>query len=85
MGYLPQLLKKIGLSFHKAVTILIKRDNEKRRIWIQQTLPEIYQKKIKEGWRIFWQDEVGFQTEGTLASLLFSLFCTPYSFITPFK
>jgi transposase len=67
VGYLPQLLKKIGLSFHKAVTILIKRDNEKRRIWIQQTLPEIYQKKFKEGWRIFWQDEVGFQTEGTLA------------------
>jgi len=27
---------------------------------------EIYRKKINEGWRIFYQDEVGFQTEGTL-------------------
>jgi transposase len=29
VGYLPQLLNKLGLSFHKAVTTLIKRDSEK--------------------------------------------------------
>jgi transposase len=55
------------LSFHKAETPLIKRDSEKRRVWIQETLPGIYRKKIEAGWRIFYQDEVGFQTEGTLA------------------
>ena len=64
--YLPELLGKIGLSYHKAVHNLIKKDNEKRREWIQEKLPEIYRKKIEEGWRIFYQDEVGFQTEGTL-------------------
>jgi transposase len=67
VGYLPQLLNKLGLSFHKAETTLIKRDSEKRRTWIQETLPEIYRQKIEAGWRIFYQDEVGFQTEGTLA------------------
>lgn len=64
--YIPELLGKIGLSYHKAIHYLIKKDNEKRRKWIQEKLPEIYRKKIEEGWRIFYQDEVGFQTEGTL-------------------
>lgn len=57
----------IGLSFHKAVHTLIQRDNEKRKKWIQETLLELYADKVAEGWRIFFQDEVGFQTEGTLA------------------
>jgi transposase len=64
--YIPELLKQIGLSYHKAVHHLIKKNNEKRRQWIQEKLPEIYGKKIEEGWRIFYQDEVGFQSEGTL-------------------
>lgn len=65
--YLPELLKTIGLSFHKAVHYLVKRNEEKRAKWIKEKLPEIYSEYIKNGWRIFFQDEVGFQTEGTLA------------------
>lgn len=65
--YLPELMKKIDLSFHKAVHYLVKKDEKKRSIWIKEKLPEIYKEHIKEGWRIFYQDEVGFQTEGTLA------------------
>jgi transposase len=65
--YLPELLKKIGLSFHKAVHYLVKRNEEKRSEWIKDKLPKIYEDHIKEGWRIFFQDEVGFQTQGTLA------------------
>lgn len=65
--YLPEILKKLGLSFHKAVHYLIKRDSEKRREWIKTILPQIYQDKIRNGWRVFYQDEVGFQSEGTLA------------------
>jgi transposase len=68
VGYLPELLRNLGLSFRKAVTFLIKRDNEKRREWLQEKLPTIFRQKIEEGWRIFYQDEVGFQTEGTLAA-----------------
>lgn len=65
--YLPEVLKSLGLSFHKAVHFLIRRNSEKRREWIQTKLPELYEKLVKAGWRIFFQDEVGFQTEGTLA------------------
>jgi transposase len=65
--YLPEVLKKIGLSFHKAVHYLIKRNEEKRSAWIQESLPKIYEEHIKQGWKIFFQDEVGFQTEGTLS------------------
>jgi len=65
--YIPELLRRLGLSFHKAIHELVKRNNEARRKWIQETLPALYADKIKEGWRIFYQDEVGFQTEGTLA------------------
>ncbi len=65
--YIPEVLKKLGLSFHKAVHYLARRDSEKRRVWIQEKLPKIYQEHIKNGWRIFFQDEVGFRSEGTLS------------------
>ncbi|MEI8270697.1 MAG: IS630 family transposase [bacterium] len=65
--YLPEFLRKMGLSFHKAVHMLIKKNNDKRKTWIQETILAIYADKIKQGWRLFFQDEVGFQTEGTLA------------------
>jgi transposase len=65
--YLPQFLRQLGLSFHKAVHELSRKNSEKRREWIQTRLPVIYASKLAEGWRIFFQDEVGFQTEGTLA------------------
>jgi transposase len=64
--YIPEVLRKIGHSFHKAVHYLIKRNEEKRKTWIKERLPKIYEEHIKQGWRIFFQDEVGFQTEGTL-------------------
>jgi transposase len=67
VAYLPRFLRKLGLSFHKTIHDLVKKDSEKRRRWIQEQLPEIYKQKLKAGWRIFYQDEVGFQTEGTLA------------------
>ena len=66
--YLPELLRRIGLSFHKTMYDLVKRDSQKRRLWIQERLPAIYKKKIEEGWRVFYQDEVGFSKEGTLVN-----------------
>lgn len=65
--YLPEWLRQLGLSFHKAVHELIRKNTEKRRAWVQTQLPAIFAAQITEGWRIFFQDEVGFQTEGTLA------------------
>ncbi|NJO03231.1 MAG: IS630 family transposase [Bacteroidia bacterium] len=65
--YLPEFLNQLGLSYRKTVHILWKRNHEKRKEWIEAKIPEIYRAKIEDGWRIFYQDEVGFQTEGTLA------------------
>ncbi len=42
LKYLPQLLRQLGLSYYKAVHLLVKRDNEARRKWIQETLPALY-------------------------------------------
>jgi transposase len=49
VGYLPEFLRELGLSFRKAVAFLIKRDNEKRLQWLQQKLPEIFRQKLEEG------------------------------------
>jgi len=43
------------------------QNNAKRQIWIKETLPGLYVKVVQAGWRLFSVDEVGFQTEGTLA------------------
>jgi len=65
--YLPQVLQRLGMSYHKAMHWLVKRDNEARQTWLQQTLPALYADYVQAGWRILYQDEVGFQTEGTLS------------------
>jgi transposase len=65
--YLPELLRSLGLSYHKAMHILYKKNGDKRKIWIQETLPALHAQAVKEGWRLFYADETGFQTEGTLA------------------
>ena len=65
--YVPQLLRSLGLSYHKAIQTLVKKNNAKRQQWIQATLPDLYAKVVQAGWRLFSVDEVGFQTEGTLA------------------
>ena len=61
--YLPQWLRQLDLSFHKAVHELARKNADKRRHWIQEQLPALYADKLKDGWRIFFQDEAGFQTE----------------------
>ena len=45
--YIPEFLRNLGLSFHKATHYLIKKNSEKRKKWIQEELPKIYEKKIK--------------------------------------
>jgi len=65
--YIPELLRGLGLSYQKAVHTLIRRNHEARQQWLYETLPGLYADKLQEGWRIFFQDEVGFQTEGTLS------------------
>lgn len=54
VGYLPQFLCGLGLSFRKAVKFLINRDSDKRRQWLQEKLPAIFCQKLEECWRIFY-------------------------------
>jgi len=65
--YIPALLRSLGLSYHKAMHYLVKRNEAQRKKWIQETLPALHAQVVQAGWRLFSLDEVGFQTEGTLA------------------
>ncbi len=65
--YIPDLLRSMGLSFQKLKHVLVCKSRKKRMKWLKETLPTLFEKQLKEGWRIFYQDEVGFQTNGTLA------------------
>jgi len=65
--YIPALLRSLGLSYHKAMHYLVKKNEGQRKKWIQETLPALHAKVVQAGWRLFALDEVGFQTEGTLA------------------
>ncbi len=67
VNYIPELLRSMGLSFQKVEHHLVRRSLKKRREWLNKTLPSLFEKQLKEGWRIFYQDEVGFQTNGTLS------------------
>ena len=67
LKYLPELLRRLGLSWRKAEHELRQQDRRKRQEWYGERLPQLYQQQIEEGWRLFYQDEVGFQTDGTLS------------------
>ena len=61
VGYIPQLLRGIGLSHKKVQTVCYKADKEKQRQWVEERLPNLMRKAIREGAKILWQDEVTFQ------------------------
>ena len=65
--YIPELLRSVGLSYHKAMHYLVKKNEVQRKKWIQETLPALHAQVVQAGWRLFSLDEVGFQTEVTLA------------------
>ena len=44
--YLPELLRRLGLSWQKAMHQLVQRDERKRRQWLEERLPE-YEKQLK--------------------------------------
>ena len=54
-------MKKINYGFHKAIHYLVRKNEEKRAKWLKDKLPEIYREHIEAGYRVFYQDEVGFQ------------------------
>jgi transposase len=65
--YLPQLLKRIGLSYQKAKYVAAKADPGKRREWLQKTWPKIHAKAKREKAMILFGDESSFALWGSLA------------------
>ena len=58
-----RILKMLGFSPQRPVYQALERDQEKRRIWMQETFPAIRKRAEKEGARIYFADEAGCRTD----------------------
>lgn len=58
-----RILKMLGFSPQRPVYQALERDEEKRRIWQEETFPAIKERADKEGARIFFADEAGCRTD----------------------
>ena len=71
LNYLPSLLKKMGLSYQKARFISDRQDEEKyeqaRKVWLDETLPELIKRAKKENAVVLFGDEVSFAMWGSLS------------------
>ena len=65
--YLPQLLKRIGLSYQKAKFLAAKADSVKRDRWINETWPKILRKAKRTKAMVFFGDEASFALWGSLS------------------
>ena len=65
--YLPQLLKRIGLSYRKANFIAAKACPKKREEWINTIWPKLERKAKKNKEKIYFGDESSFALWGSLA------------------
>jgi transposase len=65
--YIPQLMRKIGLSYQKAKYMAIKADPKKRKEWIEKTWPKILAKAKRDKAMILFGDEASFALWGSLA------------------
>src|SRR6266702_6501707 len=64
-----RILKMLGFSPQRPVYQALEQDEEKRRIWMEETFPAIKERAEKEGARIFFADEanaMGFRHLGGL-------------------
>jgi len=58
-----RILKMLGFSPQRPVYQALERDQEKRRIWQEETFPAIKERAGREGARIFFADEAGCRTD----------------------
>jgi transposase len=63
--YIPELLKKLGLSFKKARISAGKKNEFQREKWIEVTWPKILETAQKQDAHIFFGDEAYFSIFGT--------------------
>jgi transposase len=65
--YISSLLKSMGYSHQKATNISDKRDQEKRKVWLEKIWPDILKEAIEKDALIFFGDEVSFSQSGSLS------------------
>jgi transposase len=65
--YIPELLKKMGFSYQRAKFVSDHLDEEKRRVWVEETWPEILKKAKETKAIILFGDEVSFAQWGSLS------------------
>jgi len=65
--YIPELLKQMGLSWQKVKFVSDHFDEEKRRIWQEQTWPAILKQAKDLGAVILFGDEASFAQWGSLS------------------
>lgn len=65
--YIPELLKQMGLSWQKAKFVSDHFDEEKRKIWQEETWPSILKKSKELGAVILFGDEASFAQWGSLS------------------
>jgi len=64
--YISQLLRNMGLSFHKGRFVSDHLDPQKRKEWLERTWPAVYQLAQKTGASVFFGDEASFPQWGSL-------------------
>ena len=64
--YLSELLKSMGFSFQKATFVAAKKDEERRKEWLNNIWPEILKVSKKNNSKILFGDEASFPQWGTL-------------------
>jgi transposase len=64
--YLPELLRRIGLSYQKAKFFAAKADDKKRAEWMQKTWPKVLSEAKKKNSMILFGDEASFALWGSL-------------------
>ena len=65
--YIAELLKNMGFSFQKARFISDHLDEDKRKVWLEETWPKIFNLARKKGAYLLFGDEVSFPQWGSLS------------------
>lgn len=67
VNYIPQFLRKMGMSYKKVDSVSHKADQTQQSEWEFKRLPDLMKQVIREGGRILFEDEVSFRIWSKMA------------------
>lgn len=65
--YIPELMKRLGMSYQKAKFELNKAEPKARKKWLEEDWPKLQKLAKKKDAKIFFEDEASFAMWGSLA------------------